>query len=139
MKTPSFEEQLEKMKKPEVSELKHQEFLSAAITKAKDNSALSWWWLIIPMYLIAAFTMKSFFMPQSNLISDIHELKEKHFFTTTLCFLILPMLFSILNLISIRKTFFLSGNPAIISFIKVVWLNVLIIAFSAIILIVFIL
>ncbi len=139
MKKPSFEEQLENMKKPEVSELKHQEFLSATITKAKDNSALSWWWLIIPLYLIAAFIIKSFYMPQSNLISDIHELKKEHYFTTTLCFLILPLVFAILNMISIRKTFFLSGNPAIIPFIKVVWFNVLIIALSVIILIVFIL
>ena len=55
----NFENKLIQMTKPEVSQLKHQDMLANEITKAKDKSVVSWWWLCIPLYIIATLIMKT--------------------------------------------------------------------------------
>jgi hypothetical protein len=131
MEKEDFEEKLVQMTKPEVNQLKHQDTLAKAIANAKDKTVLIWWWLIIPLYLISMLLMKSFFMPNTNLISNIHELTTRQKFVTYIFFLILPVFFILLNIISIRKVYHLSGN------FKSVWLNILMILFSILILIIF--
>ena len=81
--------------------------------------------------------MKSFYMPDSTLISGIHEWAGKERFLSVLAFLILPVVFIILNAISIRRIYFLSGNPKTIYFLQAVWFNVLIIIFSIFILVIY--
>jgi hypothetical protein len=137
MDTQNFEEKLTKMTKPVVNQLKHQDMLVDAIAKAKDKSIMSWWWLIIPLYIISALLMKSLYMPHSTFISNIHDLTTKQKFTSAIFFLILPVVFIIINLLSIRKVNFLSGSPGTISFLKTVWFSVLIILFSILILIIY--
>ena len=133
----NFEEKLIQMTKPQVSQLKHQDMLANAISKAKDKAVLSWWWLCIPIYLIAALLMKTLFMPHTTLILNIHELTNKEKYSSLLFFIILPTFFILLNLISIRKIYFLSGSPKTISFLRSVWFNVIVIVASIIILIIY--
>lgn len=137
METEIFEEKLIKMTKPEVTRLIHEDALATVITKAKEKSVISLWWLIIPLYLIATLLMKTFFIPQTTLLSNIHELTSKERYTSVLFFLVLPILFIIINLITVRKIHFLLGNPKSIAFLKVVWFNVLIIVSSMLVLIIF--
>lgn len=137
MESQNFEENLLKMTKPEVSQLKHQDMLSKAITNAKDKSVMSWWWLSTPLYIIAALLMKSVFMPQTTLLSNIQEFAFKEKYLAILIFLILPVIFIFLNFISIRKIYFLSGSPKSINFMLVVWYNILIIVVSIIVLIIY--
>ncbi len=137
MELQNFEDSLLKMAKPEISELKHQDMLANTIIKAKDNSALSWWWLSIPLYVIAAFCMKTLFMPQATLITSIHEFSSKEKYLSILLFLIVPTVFIILNFFSIRKVYNALGNSINISLFKEVWFNVLIILFSILILIIY--
>jgi magnesium-transporting ATPase (P-type) len=137
MEMQNFEEELIQMSKPEISQLKHQDMLANAITNAKDKSVLSWWWLCIPLYIIAALLMKSFFMPDTTLISNIHELVSKERYTSVLFFLIVTVLLIIFNIFSIRKIFFLSGSPKTINFLKTVWFNVLILILSTLILLIY--
>jgi hypothetical protein len=137
MEMQNFDEKLIHMTKPEVSQLKHQDMLEKAIIKARDKSVLSWWWLCIPLYIIAALLMKSFFMPHTTLLSNIHELTGRDRQLPVLAFLVLPIVFIIINFISIRKIYFLSGNPKTITFLQAVWLNVLIIIFSILIFIIY--
>jgi hypothetical protein len=137
MELKNFENKLIQMTKPEVTPLKHQEMLSSAITKAKDKSVISWWWLSVPLYIITTLLMKSFFMPGTTLISNIYELTGREKYSSLLFFLILPIVFMITNFISIRKIYFLSGNPKTIKFIRSVWFNVLIIIFSILVLIIY--
>ena len=137
MELQNFENSLLKMTKPEVSELKHQDMIADAIIKAKDNSALSWWWLCIPLYVIAAFCMKSLFMPQATLITSIHEFSSKEKYLSILLFLIVPIAFIILNFFSIRKVHQTSGSSVNLNLFKHVWFNVLIILFSILILIIY--
>ena len=122
MKMENFEETLAQMSKPEVTQLKHLDMLANSITKAKDKSALSWWWLSIPLYMIAALFMKTLFMPQTTLISNLHNVENR-----TLFLLVLPLVFIALNIKSIHNIYFLSGSPKTINFLKTVWFNVLII------------
>jgi hypothetical protein len=137
MELQNFEDSLLKMTKPEVSELKHQDMLANAIIKAKDSSALSWWWLSIPLYVIAAFCMKNFFMPQATLISSIHEFSGKEKYLSMLLFLIMPIVLIILNSLSIRRVYHTLGNLANINLFRKVWLNLLMILFSILILLIY--
>jgi len=137
MKMKIFEEKLIQMSKPEISQLKHQDMLANAITKAKDKSVVSWWWLCIPLYIIATLFMKTLFMPDTTLISNIYELKGKEWYSSLLLFLILPIVFITINLISIRKIYLLSGSPKTINFIGAIWFNVMIIIFSFLVLIIY--
>jgi hypothetical protein len=137
MNMQSFEEKLKQISKPEISQLKHQDMLANEIIKAKDKSVLSWWWLSIPLYIIAAFLMKTFYMPHTTLISNIHDFTNKEKFLALLLFLIMPIIFIILNLLSIRKIHFLSGSPKTIIFLKAVWFNIIIIISSILILIIY--
>ncbi len=137
MEIKDFEAKLLYMTKPEVSQLKHQDMLANAITKAKDQSVLSWWWLSIPLYLIATLLMKSFFMPSTTLMSNLHDLTSKEKYSSVLFFVVLPVVFIIINFMSIRKIYFLSGNPKTTAFFTAVWFNALIIIASIIILIIY--
>ena len=118
MEMKDFEESLTRMTKPEVSGLKHQYMLANAITKAKDKSVVSWWWLCIPLYITAALLMKSMFMPNTSLISNLHELATTQVYLYIVSFLLLPIILIVLNLISIRKIYFLSVNHQAIIFLK---------------------
>jgi hypothetical protein len=137
MEIKNFEEQLIKMEKPVVSQLKHQDMLAKAIISAKDKLVLSVWWLSIPLYMLAMLLMKSFFMPSTTLFSNLHELAQKMKYSSLLFFVAVPIAFIIINVISIRKIYFLSGNPKAAVFIKTTWFNMLIILASLIILIIY--
>ena len=137
MEKQNFEEKLLRMTKPEVSNLKHQDMLANAITKAKDKSVLSWWWLSIPLYIVAMLLMKSAFIPNTTLISNIHELAIKERYISILFFLVVPIVFIIVNLLSIRKIYYLSGSPKTLNFLQTNWYNVLMLILSFLILLIY--
>ena len=137
MEMKNFEDKLLQMTKPEVCQLKHQDMLANAITNAKDKSVLSWWWLSIPLYLIAALLMKSFFIPSTTLMSNVYNLSSKLKYSSILFFVVLPIVFIVINFMSIRKIYFLLGSQKSINFIQVVWYNVLIIIASILVLIIY--
>ena len=137
METQEFEQTLIQMTKPEVFHLKHQDMLAKAITSAKDKSVLSVWWLSIPVYILATLLMKSHFMPSTTLFSNLHALAQKMRYASILFFVVLPVMFMTINFISIRKIYFLSGNPKIIVLLKAIWFNLLIIIASFIILVIY--
>jgi len=133
----NFENKLIQMTKPEVSQLKHQDMLANAISKAKDKSVVSWWWLCIPLYMIATLLMKTFFIPGTTLISNIYALKGKERYSSVLFFMVIPIVFIIINVISIRRIYLLSGSPKSIYFIRAIWFNALIIILSMLVLIIY--
>jgi hypothetical protein len=137
MDTQNFEEKLIKMTKPEVNNLKHQDMLAKAITNAKDKSVLSWWWLSIPLYIIAAFLIKTLFVPHTTLLSNINEFANKHKYSSLFIFLLIPIVFIIINFVSVRKIYFLASSPKAISFLKPDWFNVLIIIASILVILIY--
>ena len=137
MDTEDFEEQLMQMSKPEIKHLKHQEMLAKEITGAKDKTVMTWWWLSIPLYVMAALLMKSFFMPGTSFISNLRELMAKTPYPVMALFIVLPLVCIISSIWSIRKIHFLSGSPTSILFMKGVWFQVLIIIFSVLILFIY--
>ncbi len=139
MEKNEFENKLFRMTKPEVNQLKHQDMLSNAIANSKDKTVLSIWWLIIPFYILSMFFMKSFFMPNATLSSSIHELMTKQRVIAYLFFMITPIIFIIINIISVRKVYILSGSPKLLNLLKTVWFNILIIIFSIFILLIYLL
>jgi hypothetical protein len=139
MEKENFEKKLEKMTKPEIPQLKHEDMLAHAIINAKDKSVVSWWWLSVPLFIIMMLLMKSFFMPGTSLISNIHDLAGKEKYMSLVFFVISPIVLIAVNLMSIRRIYFLSGNPKPLNFLETVWFNVLIILLSVLILIIYIL
>ncbi len=139
MEMENFEKELLQMTKPEISELKHQDMLEKAILNAKDKSVLSWWWISIPLYILASLLMKTLFMPSTTLASNLQDLTGMAKYSSFLFFIILPVLFIIINFMSIRKIYFLSGSPKSLNFLKAVWFNLLIIIASGIILLIYLL
>jgi hypothetical protein len=133
----NFEKELINMSKPEVTQLKHQELLANAIMKSKGRSVVSWWWLSIPLYIIATLLMKTMFMPGTTLITNLSELRGREKYSSLLFFIILPLIFGIVNFMSIRKIYILSGRPKTLNFFLSVWFNILMIIFSILILIIY--
>jgi hypothetical protein len=133
----NFDEILNKMTKPEINHLQHQEILEKLISGAKNKSVVSWWWLSIPLYLIAALAMKTAFKPGKPFSEYLHELAGNEGYASILFFMVIPVLFIIINLISIRKIYFLSGSPKIIPLLQTAWLNILGIIFSLTVLIIY--
>jgi len=137
METQNFEKQLTEMEKPEIHNLKHEDILSGAIINAKDKSVVSWWWLCVPIFILLMLMMKSTFMPGTTLISNMHDLESKQKLISVAFFLVSPVILIIINVLTIRKIHFLSGSPKSLSFLEAVWFNILIIAVSAFILIIY--
>jgi hypothetical protein len=138
MDNKNFEEQLLQMEKPKVSKLKHQDMLAIAVTNAKDNSVLSLWWLSIPLYMLAMLLMKSMFMPSTTLFSNLHEVTQQMKYSSILFFVIVPLVFMIINVVTVRKIYVYSGRPKAAAFIKITWINLLIILASIIILFIYV-
>jgi membrane protease YdiL (CAAX protease family) len=113
------------------------DILEKAIINAKDKSVLSWWWLTIPLYIIAGFIMKTSYVPGTTLAMNLHELAGREKYFCLLFFLALPLFFIVINFISIRKIYILSGSPKNISILRSVWYNVLIIFASLSVLIIY--
>ena len=137
MDTKNFEEKLSQMTKPAVNQLKHQEMLSNAVSNAKDRSVVSWWWLSIPLYLLAMLLMKSIYMPGTTLISNIHNLTKEQKIPSVILFLVLPVVFILINFFSIRKVFLLSGSSKSLNLLKTIWFNLIMILFSILILLIY--
>jgi hypothetical protein len=136
MKTQNFEEKLVQMSKPEINQLKHEDMLANAITNAKDKSVLSWWWLVIPLYISATILMKIMFIPQKSFFANMHDLITGQKIMAVFFFLVMPAVLILLNFFSIRKVFILSGSPRSLNFLKSLWLNVLMIIFLSLIIII---
>ncbi len=132
-----FEDKLNKMTKPEIVDLSHQNILANTVIRAKDKSVLSMWWLSVPLYIIAALLMKTFFMPNTTLISNIHDLANKDIILSILFFVAVPIGLIVLNIRDIKKVHFLLGNPKTISFFGVIWINILTIVFSVLIIVIY--
>lgn len=137
METQNFEKKLKEMEKPEIHNLKHEDILSHAIINAKDKSVVSWWWLSVPVFIILMLMMKSTFMPGTTMISNMHELENSQRFISFAFFLISPVILIIINALTIRKIHFLLGSPKSWNFLEAVWFNILIIAVSAFILLIY--
>ena len=137
METDNFEKQLAEMTKPDIKGLKHGDMLATAIINARDKSAVSWWWISVPVFIILMLMIKSTFMPGTTLISNMHELESSQKIMSLIFFLISPIILIIINALTIKKIHFLSGSPRSINFLETIWFNVLVIAVSVLILIIY--
>jgi hypothetical protein len=139
MEKDNFEMKLNEMTKPDIPHMKHEDMLSKAIINAEDKSVLSLWWLSVPAFVILMLLMKSIYMPGTTLISNMKEMAVQNRFASIIFFLISPLALIIINILSIRKIYFLSGSPKSASFLQTVWLNIMVILFALVVLIMYLL
>jgi|SRR5208283_5475358 len=132
MEIQNFEKNLAEMTKPEMVRLKHQDMLVQAITNAKDKSAVSWWWLSVPLYIVCMLLMKNIYVPNSDWMIHLRLFLRNQKLTGFLFFIIFPVIILLMNLISLRKIYYLSGNPKIINLFRLCRLNILLIILSLI-------
>ncbi len=137
MEKQNFEKKLKEMKKPEVSNLKHEDMLANAIINAKDKSAVSFWWLSIPLFITAMLMMKSIYMPGTSLISNLNDLAASQKYIYIVFFIISPLVLIVVNILTIRNIYVLSGRPKSLNFLEGIWVNVLMIVLSVLILIIY--
>ncbi len=135
----NFEKILIHMSKPRVKKLRHQDLLGETLMKAKDRSVVSWWWLSIPVYVIIMLIMKSMYNNGTTLTDSLNELKERDKYFSLFIFIIIPLLLIILNSGIIRKIYLQSWNHNHPGFIKHTWINILVILFSVIMMIIYLL
>ncbi|HEX5003319.1 MAG TPA: hypothetical protein VFW78_12560 [Bacteroidia bacterium] len=117
-----FEETLSNMSLPETGELQHRHLLSGQIIQLKEERNLTLWWVTIPLFLIAAFYMRSCYMHNSfteGLETFINDQKMP----ATWLFVIAPALLIVLNAFRIKKIYFLAGSPKLINLVSAVWMN----------------
>jgi hypothetical protein len=137
MKNDNFEMKLTEMTKPEVPHLRHEDMLGNAIVNAKDKSIVSLWWLSVPVFIILMLVMKSIYMPGTTLVSNMNEMAAKNKLVSIIFFLISPAVLILVNALSIRKIYFLSGSPKSATFLQTVSLNIMVIAFAVVVLIMY--
>jgi hypothetical protein len=137
MEKENFERNLENMTKPEIQGLKHETLLADTIINSKDKSVVSWWWLSVPAFVVLMLIMKTTFMPGTTFISNMHEIENTQKYVSIIFFLISPLVLIIINVLTIKKIYFLSGSPKSVNFLGTIWYNVLIIIFSLLILIIY--
>jgi drug/metabolite transporter (DMT)-like permease len=99
-----FEKMLTDISKPEIKQLKHQDLLADQIMRSKNRTVLSFWWLLIPLYIIATLTMKTLYM-KTSLKQEIGLFKTNNPILSILLFLMVPVLTIIFNaFISAKRT-----------------------------------
>ena len=135
--TTSIEEMLIVMSKPEIKNLQHEDMLAEIIIDSKDKSVLSFWWIIIPLFVIAAYWMKSYFVPGSSFPSNLSELTEKNSYAANLIFVLIPAVLIAINFLSVKSLYFFSGSHFTKKLLSSAALNILVIIFSMIVMLVY--
>ena len=128
--TSNFERKLSNMSKPDLPNLAHEGNQEKAVMSAKEKQVLSFWWLCIPVYIIAAMLMKTLYNPQASFHSGIHTANPNY--TGILLFVVLPVLVIVINLVSIKQLLFLSLK-------KQVWVNIGLVLVSILVLFIYLL
>jgi hypothetical protein len=119
------------MTKPENKEL------SSLIQNAKDISAVAFWWLAVPAYITVMLMMKSIYMPGTSLISNLKQLATSQQYIYIVFFIVSPLVLILVNILTIRNIYNLSGRPKSLNFLEGIWVNALLIVISALVLIIY--
>lgn len=134
---PEMEQMLNQMSIPSVEELKHEDILAKHIILRNHKSTISLWWLSVPVYTFAAFLMKSFYYKNTSVISMVRELLDRKSYVGPIVFGILPFLLLIINILSIRQSYYLYGSFKRGAFIQTILSELVFIILSALILLVY--
>ena len=133
----NWEDNFEKMSKPEMPELLHGQALKNAIERAEEKSVISFWWLLVAVYVIGAFLLKTLYKPGSFFLSSIRAFKGSQVFPAILFFLISPAVVLLFSVRSIKERYFLAGNPRLGSFVRSILVQVFLIFFSLITIVIY--
>jgi hypothetical protein len=132
-----LEEILNTLSKPVIPELKHEGRVLEEIMKAKDRLALTWWWSVIPMYIILCLVMKGMFAPRTTFLAEINLFIHNSPRTGIILFVVLPVLSVVINFYAINRIYFWSGRPKKLFWLKQVVFNILWLIVSLAILVVY--
>src|SRR6185312_4742275 len=115
---PDFKDMLDEMGKPELPDLRHKELLEKMIVRGKDKSILNVWWLAIGFYMVAAWVMKSAYVPGMTLRHSMEDYSGRHPYLAVLFFLVIPITITISCLFTLRRIFRDAGRPAWKDFVR---------------------
>lgn len=124
------------MSKPAMPDLKHQEALMDLITRGKRKTAVSFWWLAVPLFMMAMLLMQQIYRPQSTFRSSIRDFKDRNSVEAVFLLVIAPLILAIANGWQIARLDFLL-RPRGASRFTITWPQWLIIIISVAIIIVY--
>jgi len=132
-----FEVRLKQVEKPVVHDLRHQDVLAIAVADARSRSVVSWWWLAVSLYSLAALLMKTLFVPQETLTRNLHEFAMRDGWLSIVVFLILPGLSIAVNLPTMMRIYRESGKPRASRLLRITWLNVAVVIVSVVVIFIY--
>ena len=135
-----FEDKLDRLSKPEVKNLKHESMISEQVINMKRKTALSWWWVLFPVYFAAMLIMKSFYFPGRNTFGYLAEFIARYPYFSFLVLGLLPALAIVINLITVKKIWFyaIADRPGI-KFLRLTFFPAILILVSAVVILTYIL
>jgi len=138
-KMNEFEDKLERLSKPEITNLKHEAMISEQVINMKRKTALSWWWVLFPVYFVAILIMKSFYFPGRNTFGYLTEFIANYPYFSFMVLAILPVLTIVINLLAIKKIWLYSvaDRPGI-NFLRLTLFPALLILISTMIIVTYI-
>ena len=135
-----FEDKLDRLSKPEVKSLKHEAMVSELVIHMKRKTALSWWWVLFPVYFVAILIMKSFYFPGRNTFDYLAEFIAHYPYFSFLVLGFLPTLTIVINLMTVKKIWFyaVADRPGI-KFLRLTIFPAILILISALVILTYIL
>ena len=139
----NFEKKMNNLKTPETDNLKHQEILKMAMINAKKSSKIGLLFIIIPAFIIVIAYIKINIMMRIDYNTSVKSLMEKANqigylkWIIPIVFVGLPILATIINLLSITHFYVEKINKELIISIKYRLKNIIIILISFVIFIAF--
>ena len=134
-----FENKLEHLSKPEIKNLKHEPMIWEYFIKMKRKSALSWWWVFFPAYLIAILVMKSFYFPGRSTFEYLKDFIGNYPYFSFLVLTLMPLLTIIINLLAVKKIWFYSASGRLgLNFLRIIFFPLLLIFTSILIIVIYI-
>ena len=116
-----FEKMLSELSRPVVGELRHQEMLAEELIKQKAKQAVSFWWLLIPIFVLCMFVIKTFYR-KTSLSLEIRAFHEKQPFLAAFLFIAIPILLVGFNSFKAKRNMLSIGLIILSLFILIFYL-----------------
>ena len=142
MKTEDFEKKMEDLRVPEVNTTAPVE-LKLTILNAQRSAAIGIWFVVVPCFFLTCVVMKYFFHINLGLLDTFEEMivaidrNPGTWWVQPVLLIGLPIVSIILNALAITHFQWQPGTKSLLVTIKIRWMNILILAISLSIVMIF--
>ncbi|MBA4851670.1 hypothetical protein [Emticicia sp. BO119] len=135
MENEDFVNKLQRLKKPEISQTSHQEYIKLPLLNARKSATLGWWLVAIPLFFLVSVFVRSIFTSGQyiHIIDAFLETIAKIDHTSyawwlnPIVFLLFPIIAGAMNLLSIIHIAYEKQTKEIIISIKLRFWNIVLV------------